>query len=87
MSDEIRTTEPIDRLTRLCEAMTKALEAHPEFGEDVKCIVFLDDKERGGLQLYGYSDDIEALTHLFLHMRAIFRANGKDLLFAPLGEG
>jgi hypothetical protein len=87
VSDERRSHEPTDRLTRLCAAMTETLEAHPEFTSDVKCCVFLDDGKRGGLQLYGYTDDAEALTDLFLHLRAIFRSNGKDLLFAPLGKG
>ena len=89
MSDDRpeRTAEPHDRLTRLCAAMTTALHAHPEYGEDVQCIVFLDsDAERkGGLQLDGYEDDSEALAHLFMHLRALFRSQGKELLFVPLG--
>jgi hypothetical protein len=85
MSQEQRTVEPHDRLTRLCAAMTDALDAHPERGDE-KCIVFLDSKTdmRGGLQLHGYDDDMEAMTDLFMHLRAIFRANGRDLMFAPL---
>lgn len=66
MSDEKRTTEPHDRLTRLCDAMTQTLEQHPERGEE-KCIVFLQDSERGGLVLHGYDSDTEAMTDLFLH--------------------
>lgn len=87
MSDlPTRTTQPHDRLTRLCAAMTVALEAHPERGDE-KCIIFLDSKaeERGGLQLHGYEDDIEAMVNLFMHMRAVFRANGKELMLVPLG--
>lgn len=88
MSDNQRTAEPTDRLTRLCETMTDALQADPEYGDDVKCVVFLDSDTHGGLQLHGYDDDTEALANLFMHLRAIFRANGKDLLFAPMpGEG
>lgn len=86
MSDEIRTSEPIDRLTRLCAAMTEALDAHPERGDE-KCIVFLQDGERGGLQIHGYEDDTEALVDLLIHLRAIFRANGKELVIAPLARG
>jgi hypothetical protein len=78
--------EPHDRLTRLCDAMTAALEAHPERGAE-KCAIFLQDGERGGLVLHGYDDDTEALADLFMHLRAIFRANGKELMFAPLGHG
>lgn len=86
--DEKRTAEPHDRLTRLCAAMTDALDAHPERGDE-KCIVFLQSEadKRGGLQMHGYDDDSEALADLFMHMRAIFAANGKTLMFAPISEG
>jgi hypothetical protein len=87
MSDIRQTHEPSDRLTRLCKTMTDALEADPEYGDDVKCIVFLDDTKRGGLQLHGYEDDAEAITNLFMHLRAMFRSRGQDLLFMPIGEG
>ena len=87
MSDDVTRTEgePHDRLTRLCAAMTTALDAHPERGEE-KCIVFLQDSERGGLQLHGYEDDTDALVDLFLHLRAIFRAQGKELVLAGLNK-
>lgn len=81
---ERRVGEPFDRLTRLCAAMTAALEADPECSEEVKCIVFLDDGRRGGIQLHGYEDDTDAMVDLFMHLKAIFKANGKDLMFAPL---
>lgn len=83
MAGERRTTDPHDRLTRLCAAMTAALEAHPERGDE-KCIVLLQDGERGGLHLYGYDDDAEAIADLLVQLRAIFQANGKQLLIAPL---
>lgn len=92
MSDQdvTRTVgEPHDRLTMLCAAMTDVLDAHPERG-DAKCIVFLnsESEQRGGLVIHGYDDDTEALVDLFLHMRAIFKANGKDLRFMPMpGQG
>lgn len=69
---------PSDRLTRLCNAMTETLDANPERGEE-KCIIFLQEGNRGGLVLHGYEDDHEALVDLFIHMRAIFHANGQDL--------
>lgn len=83
MADEVRTTEPHDRLTRLCAAMTDALDAHPEHGGE-KCIVFLQDGKQGGLQLHGYEDDMEAMADLFMHLKALFAANGKTLMFAPM---
>jgi hypothetical protein len=89
MSDEprpIRTTEPHDRLTRICAAMTDALDAHPESDDTVRCAVFLDDGKRGGIQLHGYDDDIAAFVDIFLHLRAILRANGKDLDFIGIPD-
>jgi hypothetical protein len=86
-TDPVRSEEPTDRLTRLCAAMTDALDAHPERGDE-KCIVFLDsDSEgRGGLQLHGYDDDREALANLFMHLRAIFKSHGSDLQIHALGD-
>jgi hypothetical protein len=78
VADEIRSTEPHDRLTRLCAAMTDALDAHPERGAE-KCIVFLQDEKLGGLQLHGYEDDTDAIVDLFVHLRALFASNGKTL--------
>ena len=59
--------------------MTEALDAHPEYTSEVRCIVFLDDGKRGGLQLHGYDNDTEAMADLLVHLRAIFAANGKTL--------
>ncbi len=87
--DTERRPESFDRLTRLCAAMTDALDAHPERGDE-KCIVFLQSEadKRGGLQLHGYDDDNEAMVDLFLHLKALFASAGKDLIFAPMpGQG
>jgi hypothetical protein len=81
-----RTEEPHDRLTRICDAMTNTFDAHPEHQSDDKCIVFLDGDNRGGLVLHGYDDDMEAMVNLFMHLRAVFRANGKDLEIIALGD-
>jgi hypothetical protein len=87
MSEKPHRTEgePVDRLTRLTAAMTDALEAHPEYRGDEKCIVFLQDNERGGIQLHGYDTDSEAMADLLYHLTKVFEANGKKLLIAPLG--
>ena len=53
-----RTIEPHDRLTRLCAVMTDALDNDPETTDDVKCIVFLQDGDRGGIP----SSNGDALT-------------------------
>jgi hypothetical protein len=85
--NEQRSHEPHDRLTRLCAAMTEAMEAHPESQGDEKCIVLLHDDEDSGIQMHGYEDDVEAIADLLIHLRAIFRANGKDLTIVPLLGG
>lgn len=87
MSDERRTEEPHDRLTRLADVAIRAFEADPEYRDGDKCIVFLDNGQRGGLVLHGYENDADAMVDLLIHLRAIFRANGKDLMIATLGEG
>ena len=79
--------EPHDRLTRMCASMTGALEAHPEYSSDVHCVVFLQDGDQGGLQIFGYEDDAEAVADVLLHLKAIFEANGQTLVIAPLGRG
>lgn len=86
-----RSEEPSERLTRLCAAMTDALDAHPERGDE-KCIVFLQDSGpggsgRGGIALHGYDDDADAMVDLLVHLRSIFRANGKELHVVSVGEG
>jgi len=89
MSDARRSRRPIDRLTRLCDAMTDALEAHPECDDTVRCVVMLQAGERGGIVTYGYDDtgnDLDAMVDLIIHIKAIFEANGKTLMVMPLGR-
>lgn len=85
-----RGTGPMDRLTELCAEMTVPLD-DPE-NSDVKAIVFLHDGDRGGIVLHGYEDEVEAMSELFAHMKAVFQAVGKDLDFvfvpdSPQGLG
>jgi len=87
MSDEQRTTAPHNRLTRMCDEAITTFQNHPEHREGDKCIIFLDDGQRGGIVLHGYENDLDAMTDLLMHLRAIFRANGKEMLIAPIGEG
>jgi hypothetical protein len=92
MTDEKRTLdEPHDRLTRMANRILDGFEADPEFREGDKVIAMLFDSERGGIGMRGYEDvehgDSEALVDLFLHLQAIFRANGKDLQLHALGQG
>lgn len=90
MTDDaiIKSDIPMDRLTRLCDAMTDGLVEHSEYDEDVKAVVMLLDAERGGIQLHGYDDDTEAMADILTHLRALFQANGKDLSVVTLpGKG
>jgi hypothetical protein len=79
--------QPHDRLTRLCDAMTAALEADPEYREGDKAVIMLDDGSRGGIVLHGYDSDTDAMADLIMHLKAIFEANGKTLMIVPLGRG
>jgi hypothetical protein len=76
-AEPVRSHQPFDRLTYLSAEMTGPLE-RPE-NEDVKAIVFLQDGQRGGIQIHGYDDDIQAMADLFAHLKAVFASIGKDL--------
>jgi hypothetical protein len=80
-----RSYEPQDRLTRMANAVLSAAEAHPEWRAGDKVIAFLNDRERGGIAIGGYDDDLDALVDLFLHLRAMFAAHGKELSLVGLG--
>jgi hypothetical protein len=79
-----RGFEAIDRLTRLCVEMTEPLDKPENW--DVKAVVLLHDEDRGGIQIHGYDDEAEAMADLFIHMKAIFQAQGKDLQFIGIPE-
>jgi hypothetical protein len=97
VSEVRKTSEPHDRLTRLCAVMTGALDdmlemerkearflsakerAEYQAQGKVRCIIFLADDKKGGIVIHDYDDAMEAMAELFVHMQAIFRANGKSL--------
>jgi hypothetical protein len=90
--------QPFDRLTGLCARMTHALaeavdmerlayQNEPERNtSDVKTIVFIEDDKSAGIQTFGYTDSIEAMASLFVHMKAIFEAQGKHLDFVSVPD-
>jgi hypothetical protein len=47
--------EPGDRLTRLTAAALAGLQAHPEYGEDIRGIITLKDAGGAGSAMWGYS--------------------------------
>lgn len=84
--DVTRGTEPMDALTQLCDDMTAVLDAKGAEVEDVKAIVFLQNGKRGGIQLWGYDDDTEAMADLLYHLKALFRSSGRDLVLIPMAD-
>lgn len=77
--------EPMDRLTRMADAMIKAMEVHPEYDEDDKCIVLVDDADRGGIALHGYASVESAIVDLMNHLQALLYSVGRkmELAFVP----
>jgi len=84
--NEVTSSErPHTRLTRICDTMTESFDAHPEHQEGDKCMVFLDDGKTGGIVLHGYEDQIEAMTDLLMHLKAMFKSAGKEFDIMFLG--
>ena len=83
-----RRTEglPHDRLTRIADRLLTVVEADPEYQDGDKCIVFMDGDNHGGLGMHGYDSDTEAMVNLFVHLKAIFAANGRTLMVMPIGS-
>ena len=77
MSDNIeditRGHVPSDRLTTMADEMAKDLP------DDVQAIIMLTDKDMHGVGLFGWEDDLEAIAHMFMHLQAMFKANGSTM--------
>lgn len=74
-----RSNAPHSRLTHLSVEMAEPLER--EENSDVKAILFLNDKQMGGIQVHGYGDDTTAaMVDLLVHLGAMFRSQGKRLM-------
>jgi hypothetical protein len=80
--------EPVDRLTRLCKTAIEAIEADPEFTDNIKGIIMLNDGDRGGLAMTGYLEGggREAFGDLFVHLHAIAEANGIQIHFMGIPD-
>jgi hypothetical protein len=88
LNDVRRGETPETPLTLLCAKLLDVLEQKDV--PSVKAIVMLDDGVNGGIGIYGYADDVEAIGDMFVHLAAIFEANGKGLMIVPLatmGQG
>ena len=80
-----KSDTPPDRLTRVCDTMLETFNQHGEKREADRAIVFLVGEGKGGIGIAGYDDDKDALVDLMIHLRAIFRAQGQELHFLPVG--
>jgi hypothetical protein len=81
-----QSEEPHDRLTILANEMIERLrELTPD--ERVRCVVLLDDGEMGGIGVSGYDTSGDAIADIFVHLKAMFEANGQQLMVVPLGKG
>lgn len=78
--------EPSDRLTRITDRAGNFIGNDPEFEEGDKVIIFMDDDKFGGIGIFGYDDQNEALADLFLHLRAMLHSMGKDMDVMFLGD-
>jgi hypothetical protein len=77
--EAVQSDEPTDRLTNLANDILGAIEAHANYRPDDQAIVFVHGDGRGGVGTYGFEDSKEAIAALFVHMRAMFHANGLRL--------
>lgn len=80
-----RRDHPMDRPTRLASHVGDALQAAPEYEDGDKIVVMVyGDDGRAGIGLFGYTDDHAAIADIFVHLAAIFEANGQTLSIVPL---
>ena len=87
MKPDVERSEgmPHNRATRLANACLDLLKLDPEY-EGEKLIVFLDGEEVSSIGISGYEDDLEAMANLFMHLRAMFAAQGKELTLVGLAK-
>ena len=85
---------PHDRLTDLANKVIEGA----TLPEGVKMIVFLNDDDRSGIGIHNYMPEgaeehdeealreasLEATVDLFIHLKAMFEANGKTLQILPV---
>jgi hypothetical protein len=87
--------EPFDRLTHLCKVMADALEdaidkeiqaaeSLEEAPSPVKAIIFLNDDDNGGIEMFGFNNPNEGLAALMIHIRALFESQDKRLEYGVM---
>lgn len=85
-TNERRSVEPTDRKTRIASRVSELIENDPEYIDGDKAIVTVLDNEGGGIGLFGYENDTDAMVDLFVMLRAIARANGRDLEYVGIPD-
>lgn len=86
MANEKRTKQPSDRKTRIAGRVSGLIENDPEYVDGDRAIVTILDDKGGGIGLFGYEDDTDAMVDLFMLLRSIARANGKDLEYVGIPD-
>src|SRR5262245_21580642 len=87
MPDESsRHERPVDRLTRIAERVSELIEDDPEYRDGDRAIVSIFDPDHAGTGLFGYESDTDAMVDMFLLLRAVARANGKDLEYVGIPD-
>jgi len=78
--------EPHDRLTRICDRLSTAFDADSEKCEGDKLIIFIDSDadKRSGIVVHDWEETGNAVAALLVHLQAMFKAMGKNIIIAPL---
>lgn len=94
--DEEPEVFPAQLVNQMLDAGRKILDEGSHIGNDTRLMILLTGIERsqdefnssgGALGFPEDDQDLEVamLTELFIHLRAGFRAHGKEVIIAPLG--
>jgi len=81
------SNEPHSRLTRLTNKAIDAVVSDPEYTNEIKLLVLIDDGENGGIGLSGYDGTDEAITDLLTHLDAVVQSTGRKMMVVPIGRG
>ena len=67
--------EPHNPLTELCDQMLDVI--HTPEHQHLKAVVMLaDDSNEGGMGLHGYDDEVDAVTDILVHAKALIESSG-----------
>jgi len=77
-----------NRLTMLANDALQALKDSERYQPGDKIIIMVQDAAMGGIAAHGYEDPAseEPMMDLLRHIRAMFRAQGNDLILIPFAQ-